>query len=100
MEFCMEDCRAALNGAILTIENSRIRRRFTLRPEGLLPTEVRDLRSGVVFSQEKGSAPVIPAASPPTNRLPSGCPAAPTEKAFPSLFPTKKGTARQNSSSS
>ena len=59
MEFCMEDCRAALNGAILTIENSRIRRRFTLRPEGLLPTEVWDLRSGVVFSQEKGSAPVI-----------------------------------------
>ena len=65
MEFCMEDCRAALNGAILTIENSRIRRRFTLRPEGLLPTEVRDLRSGVVFSQEKGSATVIPSGFAP-----------------------------------
>lgn len=65
MEFCMEDCRAALNGATLTVENSRIRRRFTLRPEGLLPTEVRDLRSGAVFSQEKGSAPVIPSGFAP-----------------------------------
>ena len=49
MEFCVEDCRALLEKQVLTVENSRIRRRFAVRPQGLLPLEVRDLRSGQAY---------------------------------------------------
>ena len=59
MEFCVEDCRALLEKQVLTVENSRIRRRFAVRPEGLLPLEVRDLRSGQAYRSEK-ELPVIP----------------------------------------
>lgn len=59
MEFCVEDCRALLEKQVLTVENSRIRRRFAVRPQGLLPLEVRDLRSGQAYRSEK-ELPVIP----------------------------------------
>lgn len=60
MEFRAEDCRAALENQVLTIENSRIRRRFAVGMEGLFPLEVCDLRSGSAFQAEEAAAPVIP----------------------------------------
>ncbi len=90
MEFCVEDCRALLEKQVLTVENSRIRRRFAVKPEGLLPLEIRDLRSGQVYRSEQ-EPPVIPSGfgsdEAPALRLEGG----PSGKGFAAVLSYQDG---------